>query len=44
MVLLNQANKFLLEMMREDDYKLANNRLYITYFNNNTKKQIIKNK
>ena len=38
------ANKFLLEMMREDDYKLANNRLYITYFDKNTKKQVIKNK
>lgn len=40
----NLLNVILLEHMNEDDYKLANHRLYISYFNNKTKKQIIKNK
>lgn len=35
---------FLNEHMKKDDYLLINNRLYITYFNNKTKKQVIKNK
>lgn len=35
---------FLREHMKKDDYLLINNRLYITYFNNKTKKQVIKNK
>jgi len=40
----NILNVILLEHMNENDYKLANHRLYISYFNNKTKKQIIKNK
>jgi hypothetical protein len=37
-----RMNCLLKEHMKKEDYLLANNRLYITYFNNKTKKQIIK--
>ena len=37
-------NKFLVENMNKDDYRLANNRLYITYFSIKNKKQIVRNK
>lgn len=41
---INHYFKDFLSMMQPNDYKKLNKKLYISYFNNSTKKQIIKSK